>query len=208
MKNFIFKIVLVFVSTFSIFPFQIQEDGLNILKSKKGFLFVFNDSTESFMIEFEGKKFLDIEPEELIFSVDNQIIQFTIVPLSLFLNPKSKLDTLMQHFNFEIKYLKQELRADIPEFEPQTLSLPKARKALFWELSPSRLDTDTSSETVVRHIFATTNTNKFIVFISSPLTKANNPKTAKERIQKALNSFRFQSSRFNLEALRDSLLKK
>jgi len=208
MKKIIIKAFIIFVSTISIFPFQIQEDGLNIIKSKKGFLFVFNDPTESFLIEFEGKKFLEIEPEELIFSIDNQIIQFTIVPVRLFLNPNSKLDTLMQHFKFEFNYLKEELRADIPEFEPQYLPLPKGRKALFWELSPSINSKDTSNETVVHHIFATTNTNNFIFFISSPLTKLNDIKKAKNKIQRALTTFHFKPLRYNMEILRDSLLKK
>ncbi len=208
MKNLISLLIFFLLAQGIIYSFQTNEDGLTILKSKKGFLFVFNDSLESFKIEIEGNKLIDIEPEELIFSIDNQIFQFTIVPISAFFSPYSNVDTLMQHFNFEMKYLVKELGINIPDFKPNKIMLPNGKYALFWEFEPILSKKDTSNETVIRHIFASIKTNRFVVLISSPLTKSNNFKTAKGKIQNALLTFDFIPFCYNLDELRKSLTRK
>ncbi len=204
MKGFIFLLLFLFAQNI-IYSIQTNEEGLSILKSKKGFLFVFNDSLESFKIEIKGKKLIDVEPEELIFSIDDQIFQFTIVPISAFFNPNSNVDTLMQHFHFEMKYLVKELGINIPDFKPNKILLPSGKYALYWEFEPILSKKDILNETVVKHIFASTKTNRFIVLISSPLTKSNNYKNSKEKIQNALFTFDFIPFLYNLDELRKSL---
>ncbi|MEJ5286567.1 MAG: hypothetical protein CH6_1993 [Candidatus Kapaibacterium sp.] len=206
MKMFRF-VSLVFV--FLIFcGFASNDDGLNVIKSDKGFIFVFNDSLESFLLEFRGKKFVDIEPEELIFSIDGQVIQFTIVPVKEFYVPNLEKDTLQQHFEFEVDYISKSFNSQLDKVEPKKFKTRLGRKAYYWELERKVPPSDTSNETVTKQIFASTNTNLFVVLISSPLTRKNNYAECKRRIFNALKNIQINYGKYNLDSLRYSLKRK
>lgn len=190
---------------FFVVSFSVGEDGLNVIKSRNGFLFVFNDDSESFMIEFRGKKFLDVEPEDLIFSIDGQLFQFTVVPLNVFLNEKSDLDTLLQHFDFDLNYISKNFNIDLKNLKPKFHKDKGNRKVLFWELNYDVGSPLTDEETVVKQVFASTATKKFVVLVASPLTKKNDYRQSKKRIIDALYNLRFKEGKFDLESLRDSL---
>ncbi len=190
---------------FFVVSFSFAEDGLNVIKSKNGFLFVFNDDSESFMIEFRGKKFIDVEPEDLVFSIDGQLFQFTVVPINVFLNEKSDLDTLLQHFEFELNYISKNFNIDLKNLKPKFHKNKGTNKVLFWELSYDVGSTLTDEETVVKQIFASTATNKFVLLVASPLTRKNDYKQSKKRIIDALYNLRYKEGKFDLESLRDSL---
>lgn len=180
-------------------------EGLNVIKSKKGFVFIFNDSIESFILEIPGKKFSSVDPEELIFSIDGQIIQFTIVPINEFFVPSSFLDTLEQHFKFEVEFISQNYQSDLKELKPQIYKTKYSQRAFYWELDLNTPPTDTSNETVVKQIYSTTNTKKFIVLLSSPITKGNNYKKCKNRIVETIRSLQYSYNPYNIEKFRDSL---
>lgn len=184
-----------------------NDDGLNVIKTKRGFLFVFNDSAESFLVEIEGKKFVDVEPEELIFSIDGQIVQFTIVPLKEFLNSNVQQDTLQQHFEFEGEFISKNFKVPLEQIQVKKIKSNVGRKVYFWELERNVSAKDTSSETVVKQIYATTNTNSFVVMISSPITRGNNYTKCRKRVVDALRNIQFKVGKYDLEVLRNSLRK-
>ncbi|MCX7909672.1 MAG: hypothetical protein N2560_09185 [Ignavibacteria bacterium] len=194
-----------FVSIALLFAENNSNEGLNVIKSKNGFVFVFNDSSESFKIEIKGKKFVDVEPEELIFSIDGQIVQFTIVPVKEFFKNDLTLDTLLQHFEFEKKYISNITNSDLQNLKPKLLKSKTGRKVCFWELNRNTSYLDTSSENVTKQIFASTNTYKYVILISSPLTKRNDFKKSKNRLINSLLDLQRTQGMFNLDLIRESL---
>ncbi len=185
--------------------FSLSDEGLNVIKSESGFLFVFNDSQESFLVEIKGKKFIDVEPEELIFSIDGQIVQFTVVPLKEFFEENLNSDTLQQHFDYEFDFIKKNFKVSA---KPIIQRSKFGRKVYYWELDRDLSHSDTSSETIVRQLFATTNIDSFVIMISSPITRSNDYKQCRKKIVEALKNIKFQKGKYDLEALRDSLMKK
>ncbi|MFN3307381.1 MAG: hypothetical protein ACK42Z_09395 [Candidatus Kapaibacteriota bacterium] len=182
--------------------FTNTNEGLNVIKSKKGFVFIFNDSLESFILEISGKKFANVDPEELIFSIDGQIIQFTVVPIYEFFSPNSPLDTLEQHLKFEIDFISKNYLLDIDELRPKMYTTKSNRRTFYWELALNVPPNDTSSETVVKQIYSTTNTEKFIIMLSSPITRANNYRKCKKKILEAMLNVQFSKNPYDVEKLR------
>ncbi|MFN3781137.1 MAG: hypothetical protein ACK4SO_03050 [Candidatus Kapaibacteriota bacterium] len=188
--------------------FTNTNEGLNVIKSKKGFVFIFNDSVESFILEISGKKFANVDPEELIFSIDGQIIQFTVIPIYEFFSPNSPLDTLEQHFKFEIDFISKNYLSDIDELRPKMYTTKSNRRAFYWELALNVPPNDTSSETVVKQIYSTTNTDKFIIMLSSPITRANNYRKCKKKILEAMLNVQFSKNPYDVEKIRAYLKEK
>ncbi len=184
-----------------------EGEGLSVLKTKDGFLFIFNQQDESFLIELKGKKFLDVESEELIFSIDGQIIQFTIVPFDVFLKKEALEDTLLQHFKFEMDYIKSQLGKSIYGIKPQRVTLKQGGDCLVWNFDVPSDPKDTSSEKVVKQILATTKSLSNIVMLSSPLTRADDLIQFKTRFIQSFETFRFRHGLFDIQFIRDSLAK-
>ncbi len=197
--------IFVFVLLLALTAFTNTNEGLDVIKSKKGFVFIFNDSLESFLLEIPGKKFASVDPDELIFSIDGQIIQFTVVPIKEFFIPNSSLDTLEQHFKFEVDFISKNHFSDLTKLKPKIHTTKSNRRAFFWELSLDVPPNDTSSETVVRQIYSTTNTEKFIIMLSSPITKANDYRKSKKKIIEALLNVQFSNNPYDVEKVRNYL---
>lgn len=198
----------IFLVQFNLVVFANNDDGLNVIKSKKGFVFIFNDTTESFILEIEGKRFVDVEPEELIFSIDGQIIQFTIVPIYVFYSESKGSDTLKQHFDFELDYLSKNFEVDIKKIKPSIKFAKNGRKVFFWELDRDSENLDTSKETVVKQVFVSTNTNKFVIMLSSPLTRKNEIKRCRKKLVDACLKLEFKGSKFDIDKIRETLRSK
>lgn len=206
MNKIFISIVVVFLSIALTFAKVNQEgEGLSVLKTRDGFLFVFNQKDESFLIELKGKKFLDVESEELIFSIDGQVIQFTIVPFSVFLKEGASEDTLLQHFKFEMGYIKNQLGKSVGRIKPQRITLKQGDDCLVWSFDVPGDPTDTSSEKVVKQILATTKSFSNIVMLSSPLTSADDVTRCKGRFVQSFETFRFKQGLFDIQSIRDSL---
>lgn len=206
MNKFFISFVVVFLSIVFAFAQVNQEgEGLSVLKTKDGFLFIFNQKDESFLIELKGKKFLDVESEELIFSIDGQIIQFTIVPFSVFLKEESLEDTLLQHFKFEMGYIKNQLGKNVGRIKPQRITFKEGGNCLVWNFDVPNDPKDTSNEKVVKQILATTKSFSNIVMLSSPLTRADDLIQCKSRFIQSFESFRFKHGLFDIQSIRDSL---
>lgn len=206
MNKFFISFVVVSLSIAFAFAQVNQEgEGLSVLKTKDGFLFIFNQKDESFLIELKGKKFLDVESEELIFSIDGQIIQFTIVPFSVFLKEEPLEDTLLQHFKFEMSYIKNQLGKSVGRIEPQRIALKQGGNCLVWNFDVPTDPKDTSSEKVVKQILATTKSFSNIVMLSSPLTRADDLIQCKNRFIQSFESFRFKQGLFDIQSIRDSI---
>jgi hypothetical protein len=201
------KVFLAFLSFFLFFAGSVtnKESGLNVLKSEKGFLFIFNDSIESFLVEVPGKKFVDVEPEELIFSVDGQILQFTIVPFKEFYDARKSGDTLRQHFEFEVEYISKNFKIDSKQFKPTIFQIGSGTKGYYWELERETSMLDTSSETVVKQIFSSANTSRYVVLLSSPITRGNDYKQCRQRIFETMKSFRYINGAFDIDSIRNSM---
>ncbi|MCX7880567.1 MAG: hypothetical protein N2517_07885 [Ignavibacteria bacterium] len=204
----IFLLAILLFSFFYSLALRSDEEGLSVIKTKEGFLFIFNDKNESFKIEFQGKKFWEVEPEELVFMMDGVLIQFTLVPLEIFLKPEVNLDTLSQHFEFEARHIASTYNFDREKIEIEKFRLLNGRYAFVWKVKPENSVSESSPEKVILHLFATTNTNKHIFMVTTPLTKKSKAETIKQKIIKAFNTLECQFSFFNIQNLQDSIRKK
>jgi hypothetical protein len=206
MNKFFISFVVVFLSIdFALAKVNQEGEGLSVLKTKDGFLFVFNQRDESFLIELKGKKFLDVESEELIFSIDGQVIQFTIVPFSVFLKEGNSEDTLIQHFEFEMGYIKSQLGKSVGKIKPQRITLKQGGDCLVWNFDVPGDPKDTSSEKVVKQLLATTKSFSNIVMLSSPLTRADDVTQCKNRFIQSFETFCYKQGLFDIQSIRDSL---
>lgn len=204
-KLFIYFIIAFLYIAFASAKVNLEGEGLSVLKTEDGFLFIFNQKDESFLIELKGKKFLDVESEELIFSIDGQIIQFTIVPFNVFLKEDVSEDTLLQHFRFEMDYIKRQLGKNVDKIKPQRIALKQGMDCLVWSFDVPGDPKDTSSEKVVKQILATIKSFSNVVMLSSPLTRADDVTQCKNRFIQSFESFRFKSDLFDIQSIRDSL---
>lgn len=182
-----------------------KGEGLSILKSNDGFLFVFNQPKESIMFEIPGKNFHEVETEELIFSIDNCILQFVLVPIKEFYNPNKSVDTLLQHFIFESNYIKSTYENKDIHFNKNFVFTSNGRKFLLWSFEPIISERDTSSNSVIKHIISSFSTPNFLLTISSPLTRNGNENEIYTKINHIISSIRYSSSFFDLESIQDSL---
>ncbi len=201
-KKHLFALIF-FIFAFVVNSKTTNEEGLSVLKTPDGFLFVFNGKDESFKCEIMGKKFFEIEPEDLLFSIDGQLIQFTIVPVGEFLKSHNS-DTLFEHFIYERDYLRTVFPAHLVPNKPKVIDFGN-RTVFLWEVEPKIAKNLTSTEKVYKHIYATTNTNRYVILLSSPLTKANNELDCRKRLIYSLKGLTTSFTLYDLEAIRDSL---
>ncbi len=206
MKKLFYSLILTILwLTFAFSKVNYEEEGLSVVKTKEGFLFIFNQKDESFLLEIKGKKFLDVESEELIFSIDGQIIQFTIVPVGVFLSAVDSADTLLQHFRFEMHHIKSILGTSFKNIKPQRITLEEGKNCLLWEFDVPEAREDSSNEKVVKQIFATTKSSANVIMLSSPLTRNDEVSNSKNRLVQAFASFVFKQGLFDIQSIRDSL---
>lgn len=194
-------IFILLVSSFITNP----NEGLSIFKSNEGYLFVFNHQRESVLFEVIGKDFYEIEPEELIFSIDGNIFQFVLVPINEFYNSEKNQDTLLQYFNFESNFIKMTSENKNIHFNKKIQNTPNNRRFILWDFDPIVPATDRDSNTIIKHIIASYATPKNVLTITSPITRSGNIQEVTNKILHIITSLRVNSNFFELNSLQDSL---
>lgn len=189
------------ISSFNTNP----SEGLSILKSTEGYLFVFNHQRESILFDVIGKDFYKIEPEELIFSIDGYIFQFVLVPINEFYNSANTTDTLLQYFDFESNYIKMASEDKDIHFNKKILTTDNNRRFLFWDFDPIVPTDNTDSNTIIKHIIASYATPKNVLTITSPITRSGNLQDVINKILHIITTLRVNSNFFELNFLQDSL---
>ncbi|MGQ9819533.1 MAG: hypothetical protein ACUVQ1_06375 [Candidatus Kapaibacteriales bacterium] len=201
----IFTLTII-IFAFILFSFRTnQNEGLSILKSTEGFLFVFNHQSESILFEVIGKDFHEVEAEELIFSIDGQIFQFVLVPINEFYNPAKTTDTLLQYYNFESNYIKMTYKNMDMHFNKKILTTGNNRRFLLWDFDPIVPGSDKDSNTIIKHIIASYSTPKKILTITSPITRSGNIKEVNNKIFHIITTLCVNSNFYDLKYLQDSL---
>lgn len=198
---------LFLVLTLFLFSFKTNggEEELSVIKSPDGFLFVFNQPKENILFEINGTDFLEIETEELIFSVDKYIFQFVFVPIKEFFTPSKVGDTLLQHFQYESNFIKSTYQNQNINFKKEFITTSNARRYLRWSFEPKINLDDTASNTIIKHIIASFSTPNYILTISSPLTRIGDQNVVYKKINHIITTLNYSSNNFDLDSIRNSL---
>lgn len=160
---------------------------------------------ERVLFEVIGKNFYEVEPEELIFSIDCNIFQFVLFPINEFYNSENTPDTLLQYFNFESNHIKITSNNKDIHFNKKILSTQNNYRFLLWDFDPFVLASDIDSNTIIMHIIASYATADNVLTITSSIMRSSNIQEVTNKIFHIITTLRVNSNFFELNYIQDSL---
>lgn len=114
-------------------PVDINNEPIIPLKTKNGFMVIFNFPKSKFTIRVEGE---DVKPAEqyLVFLANNQALQMNIIDFSHLPNLdkcKSLKDSLLAHSKYELDYIEEMMKKKLEIKDKEMINI-KGRKYLLW----------------------------------------------------------------------------
>lgn len=184
-------------------------DGeFSMLRSDKGVVIVYNCGINSFTLDIECKDIKEIDSQDMIFLVDDKVIQLTPVPLIVFCKDTSKQmsdnEVLQQQQDFEVNFAKK-LNGESIKMNSKKFTLPDGRLCNSWNYRMPRKKEDTSSQIVRKQFFLSTKLNEIILMLSSVATLKDNDKKIQDFLKKAMQGLMPSNINIDLEAYREKL---
>lgn len=205
----IFLLVIIVLSFITSANAQLQkyEGEFSMIRTKEGIMVIYNADENSFTVDISCKEIKEIDSQDMIFLVDNKVLQFTTIPTDMF-NPENKpmteLDMLVNQMEFEQNYVKS-MYGDQINFREKKFTLKNGRVCYAWDYRMPRKMEDTTSNTVRKQFSINTNVNKMVVMISSVATLKDNDKKIQDFLKKVVSGLKPSSAKIDVEKLRESL---
>jgi len=121
------------------------------IKTKKGFMIIFNYENSKSTLRIEGEDPKLSEPF-ITFLVDNRALQITIVDvsdISNMKNCKNTGDTLIAHKNYELQYLGKMIEEELVIRKEETINISKIEFLLWYYTLPSKLNAQLENQYII-----------------------------------------------------------
>ena len=189
-------------------PVNQQEDlESGAIKTSSGFLLVWNQPNNYYILEIKGKDVRQASTEHKFFSVDGMFLQIADVPIENFLQARKKqnLDDkaiLESHREWEAKYMEGEYKAKLG-IESSWQKLTNGKDALLWLASvPEGAKTN-----VKKQVYLTVVQRDYVLMLGGVVTSTITESATQQLLLKTIETLKTSDKPSDLQKLRDAIRK-
>jgi hypothetical protein len=206
-RKFITTLLLLLVSTWSVFANRQMDSGIAAIKTDAGYLVVWNQPDIHFTLGLKGKNIRPMSSTgtgSVAFAVDGVVFQVQAVSINEFIRnaKKQKLSDqaiLLAHQNWEVQYLKQALGAPLTV---TTLPQTSSNERLLWKFAMP------TSKTQEQFFLTTVSGNHVVILNGTSEKKGSVPDTAIQRLLlDSLSTLKASSRPIDIGQLQESIRK-
>lgn len=205
-KIIAFACLILFIAALNLFAQDDEQSGM--VKTKDGFLVVWNEPGNNFTIEIKGSEVRPASNEQgLLFFVDNKFLQIKTVAKKEFLKETAdkNLDdkaVLTAHRDWETDYLNGVFQETL-KVNSSWQKLPNGKEALLWNFDmPAKLQSDAKKQ-----IYLVITKGDFILLLNSVVTDTVNEETVKKFLLDTITTLKPSDKPISLKAIQEQILK-
>ena len=177
------------------------------IKSSSGYLLVWNQPNNYYILEIKGKDVRQTSTERKVFSIDGMFLQIVDAPIENFLQAaqRQKLDDkaiLDTHRDWEVKFLESEYKAKL-EIESSWQKLTNGKDALLWLASVP----ETAKTNVKKQMYLTLVKGDQVLMLGGAVTGTTEENAARQLLLNTIETLKTSDKPTDLQKLRDATLK-
>ena len=177
------------------------------IKSSSGYLLVWNQPNNYYILEVKGKDVRQTSTERKVFSVDGMFLQIVDAPIENFLQAaqRQKLDDkaiLDTHRDWEVKFLESEYKAKL-EIESSWQKLTNGKDALLWLATVP----ETAKTNVKKQMYLTLVKGDQVLMLGGAVTGTTAESAARQLLLNTIETLKTSDTPNDLQKLRDATLK-
>ncbi|MFK8100900.1 MAG: toxin-antitoxin system YwqK family antitoxin [Saprospiraceae bacterium] len=170
------------------------------IKTKQGYLQVFNDEASFFTLMLAGKVVTPQSKKDLIYVIDGKLLHLIDNPLVASEAQEETLK-LKEHIVQEVERIKEITKYDI-QVQMEEGQTPSGQKYIHWHFqSPSSEDKDQKARTVQQEHYISTICNQRVLSLYGVVTNSDKPMVVEKMLEQIANSLRLYTERIDLNQL-------
>jgi|GEM_PF-4136519 len=172
------------------------------IKTKAGFLIVFNYENAKFTLRIEGKD-AKLTDRFMSFIIDNKILGITIAnvsDVSNFENCKNMKDSLIVHKNYELNYLSKMIGEKLNVKKEESLNASGTELLLWYYLLPPKLNAE-----LVKQYIGTTIIGDKILMLYTASEKKEKYKSQKDYLMKFISTIKVYNETIDVDKIIESV---
>lgn len=203
-KIIAFACLILFIAALNLFAQDDEQSGM--VKTKDGFLVVWNEPGNNFTIEIKGNEIRPASNEQgLLFFVEDKFLQIKTVAKKEFLKESSGQDdkaVLTAHRDWETDYLNGVFQETI-KVNSSWQKLPNGKDALLWDFDmPAKLQSDAKKQ-----IYLVIPKGDYILLLNSVVTDNLNEEAIKKFLIDTLTTLKTSGKPISLKTIQEQVLK-
>lgn len=194
-SNLLFFLVLIVFTTVS----YGQDDRVRgVIRTKSGFMVVWNEPKSNFTVEIRGKDLERVENKNLAFLIDGKFLQIVSAFKSEFLPPDRKSEKfneskiLTTHRDWEGDYLGKALNEKL-SIESDELKLKNDKTALIWSFTVPK----SAGGSVKKQIFLTVDKGESLLVLNGAVTRETSEELVRRFLIDTANTLRVYEKPLN-----------
>jgi hypothetical protein len=185
-----------------------QERSVSAIRTPAGAILVWNQADNYFTLDINGKEVLpNNSTNDVMFKVDGLFLQVQAAAFSeIFKESSAKGKTaesiLLAHRDWESEYAEGVFGKKL-SVQSAPVKLKNGNDALFWSYDmPADVKADAKKQ-----VFLTTIHNEFVVILNSAVLDTTQEAEIRQLLTKTLETMKVSQKPFDVEKLRDSVIK-
>lgn len=189
-------------------PANQQEDYRSgAIKTSSGFLLVWNQPNNYYILEIKGKDVRQTSTDRKVFSVDGMFLQVVDAPIENFLQAAKRqgLDDkaiLEAHRDWEAKFLDGEYKAKL-KIESSSQKLTSGKEALLWAASVP----ETVKTNVKKQVYLTLVKGDYVLMLGGAVTDTTGDSAVRQLLLNTIETLKTSDKPTDLQKLRDAIRK-
>lgn len=176
------------------------------IKTKKGYLEIFNELESFFTIEVVGNEVYSRDVDYITYSVDGKLLRIFTTPINRYSKLQSgasQKDLLEEYLAYESGQIKGGTEFDI-KVEKELLQTSSGIPYLHWQfVSPSSQDEDQKPRTVQKEHYISVICNQEVLSLYGVVTNSDTPAEVTKMLHQIIETVKVEKERIDLNALAD-----
>lgn len=185
-------------------PKQQEDFRSGAIKSSSGYVLVWNQPNNYYVLEIKGKDVKQASSDRKFFSVDGMFLQIVDAAIKDFLQangqkPDDKV-ILEAHRDWEAKFLENQYKAKVP-MESSWQKLTNGKDALLWWASVP----ETANTNVKKQVYLTVVQGDYVLLLGSAVTDTIGDTATQQLLLSTIQTLKTSDKPTDLQKLRDTI---
>lgn len=206
MKRIFVTLILALTFPLNVLSFQTPDEGITLIKSRQGFVIVYNEGKLHFTIEFIGRELIPVNSERIFFKIDGKILQVQIANVEEFLQSSGKnqkeSEILEKHREWEQNYLSDLLKSRL-QVSSEKVATRLNREGLLWHFQMP----EGMNQLVKAQVYVTSVIGDQVLTLNYTVEKEDTIMTAAKYLAEALNTLKVSNKPISVKAIQEEMRK-
>ena len=206
MKRIFVTFILALTFPLNVLSFQTPDEGITLIKSRQGFVIVYNEGKLHFTIEFVGRELIPVNSERIFFKIDGKILQVQIANVEEFFQSSEKnqkeSEILEKHREWEQNYLSDLSKLKL-QVSSEKVTTRLYREGLLWHFQMP----EGMNQLVKGQVYVTSVIGDQVLTLNYTVEKEDTIMTAAKYLTEALNTPKVSNKPISVKAIQEEMRK-